>query len=202
MTQEEKALAYDKAIEKIKYVMEHGVSPVLNKEDLQDIFHELAESEDELTWLTRFIKEEAYSLSMDIRDNEDRIKLKKLQKSLAWLEKQGEKPKKPIWKHWKDGIAGGAAGEQIFLIKIGRVYSISSCLGCECDYIELSELDKLMREEQGRPMWGEEDREMIDETLYFIREYQHSYRCKDENGMQNSVTCENWLKSLKQRMEE
>ena len=27
MTQEEKAKAYDKAIEKIKYVMEHGVSP-------------------------------------------------------------------------------------------------------------------------------------------------------------------------------
>ena len=37
----------DKAIEKIKYVMEHGVQPVLNKEDLQDIFPELKESEDE-----------------------------------------------------------------------------------------------------------------------------------------------------------
>lgn len=64
--------------------------------------------------------------------------------SFAWLKKQGEKPKKvSIWKHWKDGIAGGAEGEQIFLTKIGRIYSISSCLGCECDYIELSELDKL-----------------------------------------------------------
>lgn len=67
-----------------------------------------------------------------------------------WLEekvkpqKQADKPKKmSIWKHWKDGIAGGAEGEQIFLTKIGRIYSISSCLGCECDYIELSELDKL-----------------------------------------------------------
>lgn len=53
------------------------------------------------------------------------------------------KSKMPIWKHWKDGIAGGAEGEQIFLTKIGRIYIISSCLGCECDYIELSELDKL-----------------------------------------------------------
>ena len=44
---EEKAKAYDEAIEKIKYVMEHGVSPVLNKEDLQDIFPELQKSEDE-----------------------------------------------------------------------------------------------------------------------------------------------------------
>ena len=48
------------------------------------------ESEDELAWLKKYIEEEAYSLSMDIRDNEDRIKLKKLQKALAWLEKQGE----------------------------------------------------------------------------------------------------------------
>ena len=48
--------------------------------------------------------------------------------------------------------------------------------------------------------WSEKDREMIDETLYFIREYQQSNRCKDENGMQNSVTCEKWLKSLKERI--
>ena len=34
MTEKEKAKAYDEAIEKIKYVMEHGVQPVLNKEDL------------------------------------------------------------------------------------------------------------------------------------------------------------------------
>lgn len=43
---EQKAKAYDKAVEKIKYVMEHGVSPVLNKEDLQDIFPQLKESEE------------------------------------------------------------------------------------------------------------------------------------------------------------
>ena len=54
------------------------------------IFPELSESEDELTWLTKYIEEEAYSLSMDIRNNEDRIKLKKLQKTLSWLEKQKE----------------------------------------------------------------------------------------------------------------
>ncbi|HAH18938.1 MAG TPA: hypothetical protein DCL29_08040 [Eubacterium sp.] len=47
MTIEEKIKAYDKAIEKIKYVMKHSVSPVLNKKDLQDIFPELKESEDD-----------------------------------------------------------------------------------------------------------------------------------------------------------
>lgn len=75
----------------------------------------------------------------------------------AWLEKQGEKESKKvsIWKHWKDGIAGGNEGEQIFLIKNGLHYSISSCLGYECDYIELSELDKLLsQEKQGsEPNW-------------------------------------------------
>ena len=48
MTQGQKAEAYDKAIEKIKYVMEQDISPVLNKEDLQDIFPELREFEDEI----------------------------------------------------------------------------------------------------------------------------------------------------------
>jgi hypothetical protein len=51
------------------------------------------------------------------------------------------------------------------------------------------------------PAWSEEDDMMIEETLYFLREYQQSNRCKDENCMQNSVTCEHWLKSLKQRIE-
>ncbi len=70
---------------------------------------------------------------------------------LAWLEKQGkEKSKKvSIWKHWKDGIAGNGEGKLIYLIKNGNDYHLSSCLGFECDYIELSELDKLMLEKQG-----------------------------------------------------
>ena len=58
---------------------------------------------------------------------------------------------------------------------------------------EKKELRKIKRE----LAWSEKDEMMIEETLYFLREYQHSNRCKDENGMQNSVTCENWLKSLR-----
>ena len=54
------------------------------------LFPELKEDEDELEWLKQFIQEEAYILSMDIRDDEDSFRLKKLQKSLEWLEKQGE----------------------------------------------------------------------------------------------------------------
>lgn len=92
MTQEEKAKAYDKALERAKIWKDKSGMPKDKQGILDDIFPELAESEDELVWLTKYIEEEAYYLSMDIRDNEDRIKLKNLQKSLAWLEKQGDKP--------------------------------------------------------------------------------------------------------------
>lgn len=96
MTQEQKAEAYSKAVEKAKQEYNTATSED-RKQWLEELFPELRESEDELTWLTRYIEEEAYSLSMDIRDNEDRIKLEKLKKSLAWLEKQGEQ--KPCsWK--------------------------------------------------------------------------------------------------------
>ena len=84
----EKAERYEKAL-----MWMYGLYPTMEgamKEDAEHYFPELKESEDELKWLTRFIEEEAHCLSMDIRDDEDRIKLKNLQKSLAWLEKQGE----------------------------------------------------------------------------------------------------------------
>lgn len=69
---------------------------------------------------------------------------------VSWLEKQGGQPKKvSIWKHWKNGIAGNGEGTPVYLIKDGYTYSISSCLCFECDYIELSELDKLLSEKQG-----------------------------------------------------
>jgi hypothetical protein len=66
---------YNKALERAKNYYSTTDS-VADTELIELIFPELAESEDELTWLTKYIEEEAYSLSMDIRDNEDRIKLK------------------------------------------------------------------------------------------------------------------------------
>ena len=79
----EKARAYDKAIEKIKYVMEHGVQPVLTKEDLQSIFPEIFEPEDE-----RIRKEiishlqHEYVVKRYVSDVE-------YDRWIAWLEKQG-----------------------------------------------------------------------------------------------------------------
>lgn len=92
LTIEQKAKRYDEAIEIARKIKDGEsidtpdgtVIPVV-------IFPELKEDEDEFTWLKNYISEEVHYLSMDIRDYEDRLKLQKLQKSLAWLEKQCEK---------------------------------------------------------------------------------------------------------------
>ena len=89
MTQEEKARKYDEALERAKKELSISHTNSDSERQLYRLFPELAEDENELTWLTRYIEEEAYSLSIDTRDNEDSIKLKKLQKALTWLEKQG-----------------------------------------------------------------------------------------------------------------
>ena len=77
--------------EAIKILKEfHDTSALFSvRTALETVFPELKEDENELEWLKQFIQEEAYILSMDIRDDEDSFRLKKLQRSLEWLEKQG-----------------------------------------------------------------------------------------------------------------
>lgn len=87
---------YNEALEKAR-----ELSKTITGANYEYIFPELKEEEDELTWLKNYISDEAYYLSMDIRDNEDRIKLQKLQKSLVWLEKQGKQ--KPVeWSEYDE----------------------------------------------------------------------------------------------------
>lgn len=58
-------------------------------------------------------------------------------------------------------------------------------------------------EKQGeqKPDWSEEDELMIKDAIHWINEFQKSNRCKNENDMQNSVTCEDWLYSLIDRVQ-
>ena len=190
MTEKEKARAYDEALERAKKLYEQGTIT----ESLNYVFPELTESEDERISreITEFILTHRIDEPNDIEDTNS---------WLVWLEKQGEKPKKvSIWKHWKDGIAGGT-DEQVFLIKTGNIYSISSCLGCECDYIELSELDKLMREEkQGWQKWNEEDIKFID-MLIKEKEDAIDLSCDVKESI-SLIYCCNALKLIKQRMKE
>ena len=113
---------------------------------LDTVIPELKESEDEK------IRKELISHFCGIRDNcgKDWYGYN-INDIIAWLEKQGKQKLKEIslWKHWKDGIAGNGEGKLIYLVKEGNTYRLTSCLGFECDYIELSELDKLMLEKQG-----------------------------------------------------
>ena len=100
MTQEEKAKAYDEAIEKIKYVMEHGVQPVLNKEDLQSIFPEIFESEDERIEkeIIAFLKE-----NLETGRAEETWSLSGLKRWIAWLEKLGYRQQgKTALEAWRD----------------------------------------------------------------------------------------------------
>ena len=103
----------------------------------------LGESEDEeiRQLLVRFV---TYDMGDNYSDDISK------EECLAWLEKHREQEikKKPIWKHWKNGIAGNGEGKQIYLIKSGGSYTLSSCLGYECDYIELSDLDEFTLSEK------------------------------------------------------
>ena len=146
MTQEQKAKAYDKALERAKQVRKYS-SDLAEIKRMEEIFPELCESEDEK--IRKNIKVALMSVEEELADFYSTHHTSQ-EEFLAWLEKQGENSsnKIPIWKHWKDGIAGNGEGKPIYLIKDGGAYRISSVLGSECDYIKLSELDNLMLEKQ------------------------------------------------------
>ena len=141
-------------------------------ESLAYIFPELKESEDERIrkeLIAIFKGEIPYTPEEDIK------------RYIAWLEKQ-----KPIQNINKED-------EEVrqYIVRIMKQRDINVPMVQKA----LTWLEKQSRQKP----WSEENEEMIDETLYFIREYQQSNRCKDEAGMQNSVSCEKWLKSLKER---
>lgn len=141
---EEKAKAYDEALKAA--VIAYKDEDKHLKATLERIFPQLKESEDEIIrkkLISYFSAVKGFStLEYNyVISNEEVI---------AWLEKQGKQRLKKIslWKHWKNGIAGNGEGKLVYLIKSGNSYTLSSCLGYECDYIELSDLDELMLSEK------------------------------------------------------
>jgi len=131
---------YEQAIEDIKKIKDANKD---NKELVDFIeykYPELKDSEDEKIRkeLIKYLERRLHtSFNQEAKICKDGI---------AWLKKQGTKESKKtsIWNHWKDGIAGNGEGKLIYLIKDGDDYSLSSVLGHECDYILLSDLDKLL----------------------------------------------------------
>lgn len=212
---------YEQGLECIQEILSSGqekIKMTLLKERLLPFFPELKESEDELTWLTKFIEEEAYSLSMDIRDNEDRIKLKNLQKSLAWLEKQGESgtfdvPQTPI----KDAVEVTSRMQYISDDMKPIAEFIMGYANWDLHKDEWNQptltvplfrvLDALIQrgkpygecnqniEKQGehQPTWSEEDDAY---KLFAISAVEDYYDVK--NPLQKALV--DWLKSLKERL--
>lgn len=148
---------YKEALERAKDMLTYKK---VRKEDMEYLFPELKESEDERI-RNGLIKAVSGILKGNTLYGTDVTR----EEALAWLEKQEQEPKKvSIWKHWKNGIAGNGEGRQVYLIKTGNTYDLSSCLGFECDYIELSELDDLMLEKQDKHLknYDEAEKEKTD----------------------------------------
>lgn len=136
MSIEEKAKRYDEALDEAK-ALQKAIRKDLHPL-IEQIFPELKKPEDEeiRKTLIRLIEH-------NIRDGFSSYDSINYSDMITWLRKQEQLKKIPVWKHWKNGICGNGEDKPIFLIKDGSKYSLSSCLSFECDYIELSELEKL-----------------------------------------------------------
>lgn len=175
----------------------------ISREEIENMFPELKESEDELTWLTNYIQEEAYSLSMDIRDNEDRVKLKKLQRSLAWLEKHNEQ-KEYTFKalpRLLDMIEpterAKAYCQKLIDSLVKEEYFTDAKIVGEC----LKKMNgenvpmAIMDEKQEKSKWTEEDDKNLESIDIILFEYK-------DLPKENYWKMINWLKTIKQRLEE
>ena len=114
----------------------------IEKDKIEKILKKLWKEDDGFVSIERISYNKALQ---DIQYEIDKLEIN--ENSVSTSSKSNQPSKKmPIWKHWKDGIAGNGEGKPIYLTKVGNTYSLTSCLGLECDYIELSELDKLLSE--------------------------------------------------------
>ena len=197
---------YEEALERAKYLKENtdGVGALDVSRCFEEIFPELKENEDERIRkeLIKYLKERLHSgFNQEVRICNDGI---------AWLEKQGEQ-------------------KQHLELKAGHWYICHQAYCCRADHLTVKEGERFMCEKDGvvkgfiikepekyftevtaplseplkdeqKPVWSEEDKEMLLDAIHWINEFQKSNRCKNENDMQNSVTCQFWLKSLQERM--
>ena len=180
MTLEQKAKAYDEAVERARKLQENSNGMILKKW-LWNIFPELKESEDE-----RVRKDIIRFIQMEV---EDEIVGNKW---LAWLEKQvtveeeDERIRKAI-------ISGMKA-----LQEKGKY--------TEFAHIPMDDIFAWL-ENQKAIKWGEEDKKMVDRLIRCC-EKEHEELCNNRYGHQEIVSdlkrnCRerwDWLETLKQRM--
>lgn len=150
--------------------------------NLERIFPELKEDSDEriVEDIIAYIR---YERKSTVEEIENRF--------IPWLEKQGEQKDSYTKQQLRDmGFAFTLNGDIVTPEKTNEAIK---------EYLAYHK--KKWEKEQQKPFkWDDADDLMCTETLYFIDEFQKSDRCLSENEMQNSVSCEKWLKSLKERM--
>ena len=162
--------------------------------NIEYIFPELKESDDE-----RIRKELIDLLNLLWRHFNFPYDRNKYEEFLDWLKKQGqEQTKVSIWKHWKGGLAGNGEGVLTYLIKDGNTYSLSPCLGFECDYIELSELNDLILEKQEEQSHWKPSEEQIMAFEHFVKSIGASgYASPYDNNTKLIYSLLNDLKSIR-----
>lgn len=171
-TLEEKARAYDEAVNKLRRFMARGVEPLITRADVQDFFPELKESKDEMIRekLIEFFKDWGKRLShcwgLSIPD------------ILAWLENQSE----------SDEIKA-----KEFLINKG--YPIDAN-GTFPTYEEMYNIirEGLEKQVEQKPKWSDEDEERLQSCIIALQG-------KGLMGGVDTMDSK-WLKSLKQRLEQ
>ena len=233
MTQEEKAKAYDKVINKLRHFIAIGVDPLITMADVQDFFPELKESEEEMV---EKIRKDIISY-LNNRQITSIAESSATERWLAWLEKQGEQKsvddltqqeamdiavakcfeqseQKPTLRERYDNIAKsewfkkvhegmpvsdeetkwGDDDEQYLLVckNALRKYQVSD--KWDADIISKWLDDKLKQGEQ-KPKWTEEDERFLNDVDFTLFQYK-------EMPKERYWKIIDWLKSIKQRMEE
>lgn len=119
----------------------------IDKNKLEEILKKLWKKDDGCVSLERISYNKALQ---EIQYEIDKLEI--MENSISTSSKSNQPSKEmPTWKHWSNGIAGNGERKLIYLTKVDNTYNLTSCIGFECDYIELSELDKLLSEKQDEP---------------------------------------------------
>jgi len=183
LTIEQKAKAYDEALEKAHQLCTYPTTkPFIS--DLQDLFPELKESEDE-----KIMKE----IKAFIRSRGSQITQSKTDAWIAWLEKQGEQ--KPVAKY--------KVGDTVYYDSFGRLVSfvIANIVedGTDNPMYEDKDGNSVFQNDivEQNTAWSEDDEK---KTNYLIGLLQNSTMHNPALRTTNEEL-ENWLKELKDRIQ-
>ena len=199
MTQEQKAKAYDEALERAKSVIEQNPLMEYLKKGIEYIFPELKESEDERIRKSLL----KYLHTLPNHYSHDGVCAPEW---IDWLEKQGEHANFRNKIHIGDKVTRNRDGVLVNLSQLNRVTKVEEKQG------EQKPTDEEMKEllqteyEKGRAdaiaemqkSWNEKDEEQLNNIMWIIEAYRKNGF--NETHIQIADNSENWLKSLKDRV--